>query len=140
MATLTRVPFIYSSSPSTTVGQTHNKYRQVALSTPFLNSLPEFSTHGFHASYSYSSSLSFAGKTSRKSCSRGAVKVLAMADSSRSTVLVTGAGGRTGNFALPFHPPASFFFGLGFIWNISLIISFLSLYCMIISDFNVYVV
>ncbi len=64
---------------------------------PVLKSLsfPESSSVAFHSRYFISS---FVTKRSRKCCSRsaGAVTVVSMADFSKSTVLVTGAGGRTG--------------------------------------------
>ncbi|GAY47925.1 hypothetical protein CUMW_108100 [Citrus unshiu] len=95
MATLTRVTFISASSPSGSIGHSRNKCRQVASSIPFLNSLPEFSSHAFRARYSPSSLTSLPRTRYRRSCvsKTEAVKVLSMA---KSTVLVTGAGGRTG--------------------------------------------
>ncbi|KAH9735983.1 hypothetical protein KPL71_017928 [Citrus sinensis] len=95
MATLTRVTFISASSPSGSIGHSRNKCRQVASSIPFLNSLPEFSSHAFHARSSPSSLTSLPRTRYRRSCvsKTEAVKVLSMA---KSTVLVTGAGGRTG--------------------------------------------
>ncbi|KDO51170.1 hypothetical protein CISIN_1g0462971mg, partial [Citrus sinensis] len=94
MATLTRVTFISASSPSGSIGHSRNKCRQVASSIPFLNSLPEFSSHAFHARSSPSSLTSLPRTRYRRSCvsKTEAVKVLSMA---KSTVLVTGAGGRT---------------------------------------------
>ncbi|KAL9426258.1 hypothetical protein AB3S75_033102 [Citrus x aurantiifolia] len=95
MATLTRVAFISASSPSGSIGHSRNKCRQVATSIPFLDSLPEFSSHAFHARYSPSSLTSLPRTRYRRSCvsKTEAFKVLSMA---KSTVLVTGAGGRTG--------------------------------------------
>lgn len=95
MATLTRVTFISASSPSGSIGHSRNKCRQVASSIPFLNSLPEISSHAFRARYSPSSLTSLPRTRYRRSCvsKTEAVKVLSMA---KSTVLVTGAGGRTG--------------------------------------------
>ncbi|KAK9193296.1 hypothetical protein WN944_003993 [Citrus x changshan-huyou] len=95
MATLTRVTFISASSPSGSIGHSRNKCRQVASSIPFPNSLPEFSSHAFHARSSPSSLTSLPRTRYRRSCvsKTEAVKVLSMA---KSTVLVTGAGGRTG--------------------------------------------
>ncbi|KAJ0089307.1 hypothetical protein Patl1_31850 [Pistacia atlantica] len=94
MATVTRVPFI---SSSITFGQCSNKCSQVASSIPLLTKLsfPESSSLAYHSSY-FSSSI--VTKRSRKCCSRraGVVTIVSMADLSKSTVLVTGAGGRTG--------------------------------------------
>ncbi|KAL5742739.1 hypothetical protein ACOSP7_029471 [Xanthoceras sorbifolium] len=100
MSTLTRVPLISSfASPTVTpksVGQCHIKFtQQVASSIPFLTRLPESSYyHSFHAS-----SFSFLTKRNGGCCfrrTRVVVEVSSMADLSKSTVLVTGAGGRTG--------------------------------------------
>ncbi|KAJ0027707.1 hypothetical protein Pint_35404 [Pistacia integerrima] len=94
MATVTRVPFI---SSSITFGQCTNKCSQVASSIPLLTKLsfPESSSLAYHSRY-FSSSI--VTKRSRKCCSRraGVVTIVSMADLSKSTVLVTGAGGRTG--------------------------------------------
>ncbi|KAK2657852.1 hypothetical protein Ddye_010904 [Dipteronia dyeriana] len=88
MATVTRVPLISSLSTVTTktcTAHCHIKFTH----------LPDSSSHSF---YACSSSIAFVAKRNRECCFRTSrvVKVSSMADLSKSTVLVTGAAGRTG--------------------------------------------
>lgn len=89
MATAPRVPLVISNNYSK-VRQCH-KCSWVAL--------PERSSLSSHYSNSFSASSFCVEKRVRKGFSRGAV-ITAMADSDTSTVLVTGAGGRTGTLFL----------------------------------------
>ncbi|KAI9115996.1 hypothetical protein K1719_012926 [Acacia pycnantha] len=96
MGMCTRVPFVSPATPRPShchkYGSILQSLHQLPISSSSLRTLPEtpFSIP-FITRPSSSSSLSL----SRKRVRIGAV-VAAMADSSRSTVLVTGAGGRTG--------------------------------------------
>lgn len=94
MATATRVPLI--SSPKY-FRHSHNKCSRLAAPTPFTTSLPESSSLSFRSRYT-SSSFSISVRRYRNRCLRraGGLSISSMADGSKSTVLVTGAGGRTG--------------------------------------------
>ncbi|KAK7339664.1 hypothetical protein VNO77_20344 [Canavalia gladiata] len=96
MGMATRVPFVCAS---TTPNQCH-KYCMVALSFPPPVSSPSLRLHSSFSSSYFSSlaSLSLATPRNRKALkSLGTrIGVVAMAETPKSTVLVTGAGGRTG--------------------------------------------
>lgn len=90
MATTTRVPFVYATTffPN----QCH-KYSLVARTI----NLP-VSSASLRLSSCYSTSLVSLAlpRSFKRGGNRRSVVVVAMAESSKSTVLVTGAGGRTG--------------------------------------------
>lgn len=89
MATAPRVPLVISNN--------HSKVRQCHKCSWV--ALPERSSLSSHYSNSFSASSFYVEKRVRKGFRRGAV-ITAMADSGTSTVLVTGAGGRTGTLFL----------------------------------------
>ena len=98
MATLTRVPLVFSSSKvpapsSKSLGYCY-KCNCVASSLPLTRKAPDCSTLSFHSFSSSSSSFSSLTTKDNKGFRRKAAVLASMAD--LSTVLVTGAGGRTG--------------------------------------------
>ncbi|EOY07495.1 hypothetical protein QUC31_011308 [Theobroma cacao] len=97
MAKLTRVPWVFSCTvpapSSKSLGHCH-KCNCVASSTPLTRKVPDCSTLSWPSFNSFSISSSSLSTRNKKGFRRKTVVLASMAD--LSTVLVTGAGGRTG--------------------------------------------
>ncbi|XVF08110.1 hypothetical protein REPUB_Repub06bG0197600 [Reevesia pubescens] len=100
MATLTRVPLVFSgsrvpaASSKSNLSHCHKCHNCVASSLPLTRKVSDCSSLSFPSFNSFSSSFSSLSTRNKKGFRRTAVVLASMAD--LSTVLVAGAGGRTG--------------------------------------------